>query len=101
MEEGMRFHFKEYRRDNKGVVQEVCQELQWERCMTRYLKAFVGGMGHQIVGGMGNQVHERSWGAWLVQIDSEFLIGRHIGTNVQQVWNSLGGPFGLNNLGNC
>jgi hypothetical protein len=44
------------------------------------MRVFSGGMGHQIVGGMGHQVHERSWGAWLVQIDSELLIGRCIGT---------------------
>jgi hypothetical protein len=58
MAEAMRFHFKEDIRDRKGVFQEVCQELQWEICMTRDLKAFYGGMGHQIPGGMGHQVHE-------------------------------------------
>jgi hypothetical protein len=45
-------------------------------------------------------VHENSLGTWLVHIDLELLIGRCIGMNVQQVQNSLGGPFDLNNLGN-
>jgi hypothetical protein len=69
-------------------------------CDKRFEDVF-GGMGHRVVGGMGHQVHECSWGAWLVQIDPELLIGRCIDTNVQQVQNSLGGPFDLNNLGNC
>jgi hypothetical protein len=66
MEEGMRFRFKEHRRDNKGFVQEICQELEWERCVTSDMREFSSGMGHQIDGGMGYQVHEHSWGAWLV-----------------------------------
>ena len=33
------------------------------------MRDFFGGMRHWIVGGMGHQVHERSWGAWLVHIE--------------------------------
>jgi hypothetical protein len=65
----MRFCFKEDIRDNKGVIQEICQELQWERCTKSDMRDFFDGMGHWIVGGMGHQVHERSWGAWLVHIE--------------------------------
>jgi hypothetical protein len=42
----MRFCFKEHRRDNKGFVQEICQEIQWARCVTSDMRAFAGGMGH-------------------------------------------------------
>jgi hypothetical protein len=90
MEKGIRFHFKEYRRYNKGVVQEICQELQWERCAIRNMREFVGGMGHQ--------VQESSWRAWLVQIDSELLIGKCIGTNttlLEAVVESFGWFFRL------
>jgi hypothetical protein len=83
MEKGMRFCFKEDRRDNKGLVQENCQDLQWEICTTSDMRAFVIGMRHRIAGGMGHQVHKRSWGACLVQIDLELLIGRCIDTNMQ------------------
>jgi len=69
MTEGMRFRFKKDRRENNRFIQETFQEFQWERCVTSDMRAFSGGMGHQIAGGIGHQVHEHSWGAWLVHID--------------------------------
>jgi hypothetical protein len=39
--EGMRFCFKEDRRNNKGVVQEISQELQWERCAISDMREFL------------------------------------------------------------
>jgi hypothetical protein len=41
--------------------------------MTSDMRVFASGMGHQ--------VHEPSWGAWLVQIGLELLICRCIGMN--------------------
>jgi hypothetical protein len=61
----MKFRFKVEKRASKGVIQEMCREIQWARCTTIYLREFFGGMGHHISRGMGHQVHERSWGSWL------------------------------------
>jgi hypothetical protein len=46
------------------------------------LRAFFDGTGHRIFGGLGHHVNERSWGAWLAHIDSDFWIGRCIGIDV-------------------
>jgi hypothetical protein len=65
------------------------------------MRVFVSGLGHQIIRGMGHQVHERSWGSWLVKIDSELLIGRCTGTNATSLEAGaeyFGGSFYLNNL---